>query len=168
METSAERSEKSCFHCGKSFFSEMGLRCHFNAKKACKIKEKLRLQSPGTSNTEDIPHSSNLDNDVDDMEDNDGKNLLHKTTISTTEKQFDTPMELAKAFKFAKSGVGLSINDITLILEVVMHPEFDASKIPFKTGKGCNLWLNKKLSEMGTIEVNCCLYCTLIFIVDPN
>lgn len=51
-------------------------------------------------------------------------------------------------------GKGLSEKDMSAIMEVLHHPKFDIKNVPYKTGRGYNLWLRKKLEAAnGPLEV---------------
>lgn len=80
-----------------------------------------------------------------------------KDTIDQTLKKktkFDSSFALSTSFRNCISGRGLSNDDITGILDVVLHPDFDPEDVAFTTGRSSKSWLRRRLQkDRGELEV---------------
>lgn len=156
-----------CRHCGQLWRTETQLRSHRNNAKRCYQKEQAFRNSLGNKRQREafdiVPeeigvwHTSAFQEGhvpyLPNPRDN-GSNLIH-----------DSPLSIALAFKSCAGGKGLSEKDMTTILKVFLHPEFDSTKIPFSTGKSCKNWLKRRLeTENGSPEV-ANLFCTTIIVI---
>jgi len=135
-----------CIHCGKGFRTTMQLRCHINRARRCNEKDKLhkleqqnkkiRIEEGSTFPNPDIVEENYITDDiVEDL----------STKRKDMENEFDTGFELAKFIKSCFGGRGLSVKDTNKLIELVKHPNFNGSTIPYNNGRGANLWLNRKL-----------------------
>lgn len=157
-----------CVHCGSGFSTEGSLRGHKNRSMMCKRKEaelrRLEHEQPIMPPPERVQEDERECYTPVVMQ----QELVEPVQVPKTpptEEVRDTPWEVMRAFKSCMTGTGLSLNDMTRLLKVFTHPSYKPTDVPFKTGRAGNLWLKKKMTDLGGLMVFFhYLYCCFMFI----
>jgi len=165
MDTQSESQPiYECRHCGTTFHSQKSLTSHIGRQKRCNEKEKImklhgskklktqREEKETQGNPDFVQNRQEVVNESTETEIVENDFQVNIMQPSLNDDYSD--LRISTAFKNCNNGQGLSISDMTRILDALFDPNFKLEKVSFNNGKACNLWLKKKMEEQnGPLQV---------------